>query len=414
MSSLAQLWEDSGFLSKGPFWDYVKEEEPGQYTKKEAQSYVDAQESVQVMSKRPKTQKFYNSVTAVTVRDKYQTDVMIYDRNQFGQYKYILGVIDVFSRYAQCEPITSREFLDDGALLKALKKIIDRMGAPNILESDNEFNNKPTRAWASANGIEMRYSDADRRVDGKNAIIERYWGTLAQRLAVRRRQGYTNWPKDLGLVVKQLNKVRSTTTKEKPVDIWEGRATNRQVITRVKPKLQVGDIVRVLLKSKTFRKGDAARFSKQLYTIAQIEGARYLITDADTGEPQPRLYLEKELQVVPRETKRPEGPQAAAAARAVRKEADAPRKNKQKRALKKLESDLVDAAPTRPRGRRPAPRETRAGTSTRTTRAGTSTRTTRTGTSTRTARAGTSTRTARAGTSTRTARAAGTRRKTKK
>jgi hypothetical protein len=397
MSSLAQLWEDSGFLSKSPFWDYVKEEAPGEYTKKEAQSYVDAQESVQVLSKRPKTQKFYNSVTAVTVRDKYQTDVMIYDRNQYGPYKYILGVIDVFSRYAQCEPITSREFLDDGALLKALKKIIDRMGVPNILESDNEFNNKPTRAWASANGIEMRFSDSDRRVDGKNAIIERYWGTLAQRLAVRRRQGYTNWPKDLGLVVKQLNKVRSTTTKEKSADIWQGRATNRQVITRVNPKLQVGDIVRILLKNKTFRKGDAVRFSKELYTIAQIEGARYLITDADTGEPQPRLYLEKELQAVPRETKRPEGPQAAAAARAERKEADAPRKNKQKRAMKKLETDLVDALPTRPRGRRPAPRETRTGTSTRTTRAGTSTRTTRA-----------------AGTSTRTTRAAGTRRKTKK
>jgi hypothetical protein len=241
----------------------------------------------------------------------------------------------------------------------------------------------------------MRYSDADRRVDGKNAIIERYWGTLAQRLAVRRRQGYSNWSKDLGLVVKQLNKVRSTTTKEKPVDIWEGRATNRQVITRVKPKLQVGDIVRVLLERKTFRKGDAVRFSKELYTIAQIEGARYLITDADTGEPQPRLYLEKELQAVPRETKRPEGPQAAAAARAERKEADAPRKNKQKRALKKLETDLVDAAPTRPRGRRPAPRETSSHV-----KSGTSTRTTISH--------------VKSGTSTRTTRAAGTRRKTKK
>lgn len=68
-------------------------------------------------------------------------------------------------------------------------------------------------------GVKLFLSYADEAIDNKNAVIESFWKTLAARLALRRRQGLTDWPKDLPLAISQYNRAWHSTIQAEPVDV---------------------------------------------------------------------------------------------------------------------------------------------------------------------------------------------------
>jgi len=60
------------------------------------------------LTKIPKKKQF-NSVVANYPGDCYQIDIIVYSKYEKYKYKYILVVIDVYSRYVQIRPLTNRE-----------------------------------------------------------------------------------------------------------------------------------------------------------------------------------------------------------------------------------------------------------------------------------------------------------------
>jgi hypothetical protein len=54
--------------------------------------------------RRPKK---YLPVVAREPGDCFQMDIMVYNRFQYDNYKYILTCVDVYSRYAQAIPLRS-------------------------------------------------------------------------------------------------------------------------------------------------------------------------------------------------------------------------------------------------------------------------------------------------------------------
>lgn len=53
--------------------------------------------------------KEFSTIVSRGPRNNYQMDILVYDRYEFHKYKYILVVIDVYSRYAMAEAMTSRK-----------------------------------------------------------------------------------------------------------------------------------------------------------------------------------------------------------------------------------------------------------------------------------------------------------------
>ncbi len=43
------------------------------------------------------------------MRDNYQMDIIVYNRYEYHKYKYILVVIDIYSRFAQARAMTNRK-----------------------------------------------------------------------------------------------------------------------------------------------------------------------------------------------------------------------------------------------------------------------------------------------------------------
>jgi transposase InsO family protein len=166
---------------------------------------------------------------------------MIYDRYQWKQYKYILVIIDIHSRYAEARAMTNRE---NTTIMENIKSIIKIMGKPKIISGDNEFNTIEFKKYCLENDIGAKFSEP--LEIQKNSIVERFNKTLALNLKrIRLSTKNYDWPSYLKKVVDNYNNTYHETTKHSPDDIFNKGMFNEQTVIRVIPNLNVGDNVRI-------------------------------------------------------------------------------------------------------------------------------------------------------------------------
>ena len=296
-SQLDKLYNDPkiGFSSITKFYNKVNEKYP-QVTRKEVENFLKNKVDVQLLKeiRRPKK---YNTIVASAPMDSVQIDLLIYDRYEMNNYKYILVMIDVNSRYAGCRALTNRNLNN---ILDSLKDIIkfdfgDKL--PKNINCDNEFNKDLINKWAEDNKIKMWYSDPEEI--NKNAIVERFNRTLAIKLQRwRLATGKNNWYQVLKDIVKSYNNDYHRTIKATPHEVFNQIKPNQQEITRIHNILKVGDIVRLQRHQKTFAKGDEIKYSKDIYMItSQIKG-KFQITNMSDGTINKKLYKEYELKPI--------------------------------------------------------------------------------------------------------------------
>ena len=242
-------------------------------THKQVKEFLSKQETYQLNLSRPKPKK-YESIVAGDVGANFQIDIIIYDRFAYQNYKYILTVIDVYSRYAEARALTNHTLPN---VIKNLEDIFKAMGKPNSINCDNEFNKTSFNTWAESNDIEMYFSQPDEI--NKNAIIERFNKTLAGKImAWRTSTNKYDWNKALPEIINTYNYTYHTTIKHEPIEVYEGKEFNDQKITHVRNTFKVGDNVRLMLKQGLFIKGDAQKFSKTIYTVENIEGNKIYVS----------------------------------------------------------------------------------------------------------------------------------------
>jgi hypothetical protein len=212
-----------------------------------------------------RTKKF-NSIYANYPRQCYQMDIIVYDRYIYHNYKYILVVIDIYSRYATARAMTNRRM---ETIIENFEDIIKELKPPEKLECDNEFNKKEFIDVLTRYDIKPIFSHPDEL--HKNAIVERFNGTLAVILQkVRISLKRYDWYNYLIDVLHNYNNTVHSTTKETPVSIWEGKEYNKQTVNFVNNTLKVGDKVRIMRKKKAFSKGDIIKYSTDIYLIEKI------------------------------------------------------------------------------------------------------------------------------------------------
>lgn len=234
---------------------------------KDVDDFYKKQPVNQIMYRQTKPKK-YNSIVAGYIRQYYQMDIMVYDRYTYNNYKYILCVIDVYSRYALARAMTNREMK---TIIDNFESIMKEMGTCEKLQTDNEFNKKDFIDVLDKYDIKATFSSPYEI--NKNPIVERFNGTLANLLQkIRITTKRYDWNKYLQDAIENYNNTKHSTTKNTPSSIFYGKEFNLQKITYIENPFKINDKVRIIRKKQVFDKGDEIKFSKDVYLVEEIRG----------------------------------------------------------------------------------------------------------------------------------------------
>jgi hypothetical protein len=333
-------------LSLDPYKLYKKLKAAGHdVTIKEVESVLKNQLVDQVYKPIGKYKKKFSSIVAPSYLHNIQVDLL--DMSTLAKfnknYKWIMNGVDVFSRKAVAIPMKSKEI---GSVLPAFEQMLKEFGGmPKHLNSDQEsaMMGAKFQSYLKENGVtHHNYGESEKR---KSGIIERFNRTVRELLVKYFYVNKTkNWIEVLPDIIEGYNTSYHTTMKETPESIATGEKESRQKVKAPYPNsLKVGDKVRMLKPYSTFdKKSTLKNWSKNLYTITEIEGQTYYIENKK-GARHGKKADELQKVTEPVETKGTEGTPPE-----FREEK---KKQQAERRLRKedIDTDLVDDAPEKER-----------------------------------------------------------------
>ena len=230
----------------------------------------------EIYSKGPKKYYATNKTDVYHIDNIWSLDIL--DLKDYGPgnnkgYRYILVVIDNFSKFGWTLPLKKK---NAQTIKDSFENIlINSKRKPNLIESDRgkEFYNNIFEDCLNKNNIKL-YS----RNSSYGAVFaERFNRTIRDLLKkIVFEKGDRNWIDVLPKITKQYNNKVHSSTKLSPKDaslkkneglVYKNLLDKRK---KVKPKYEIGDLVRTADLKKTFSKGHTTNWSYKLYKITEI------------------------------------------------------------------------------------------------------------------------------------------------
>ena len=206
-------------------------------------------------------------------------------------YRYILNVIDCFSKYAWSVPLKDKKGETVLDAFKYIVKISNRKPRHIWVDEGKEFYNKAMTAWLKDENI-VRYSTHG---EHKSAIAEQFNRTLKERMWHHfTAENTRNWIVVLDELLSKYNNSYHNTIKMRPIDaskkvrsseVWNNIADTSAFMKRKKKgTFKVGDTVRISRIKGIFEHGFLPNWSEQVYKIHAINNS------------SPITYILKDLQ----------------------------------------------------------------------------------------------------------------------
>lgn len=240
------------------------------------------------------------------IADTLQADLveMIPYAKQNKNMKYILTVIDIFSKVAYARPLKSKT---GGDVAQALKSVFEEVGRPvtNLhVDMGKEFYNETVTRLLNQHKIN-RYSTYSTK---KAAIVERFNRTLTKKMWKRfSLQGTYKWLELLDELVAEYNSTKHRTIKMKPKDVKDSgeqrlldTVYNYKIHVPHRVKFKVDDYVRLSKYKHIFEKGYTPNWTTEIFKIRKIQYTdpiTYLLRDFEGKDIEGSVY-EEELQSV--------------------------------------------------------------------------------------------------------------------
>lgn len=259
----------------------------------------------------------YRQARIVVSGQHEQYDVDLADLSSWVEendgFKYLMFVIDVFSRYLWIEPLKSKT----GSEVKmAFQKIFNRSKVPDKIRSDggSEFTNKVVGQYFKQNGVYHHIA----RNNAKANFAERVILTIKQKLwryfLTKRSHRYIDIIQD---IVSSYNKTPHRSLKTlAPEDVNETNSADLWAYLYLRPKdytqktkkkirlykqhffFKKGDLVRVSYKKMPFERGYQQRWTSELFKVTErflIQGIPMYKIEDFTGEEIKGNFYQNEL-----------------------------------------------------------------------------------------------------------------------
>lgn len=296
-NNLQELYEKYDFPGVDKLYKIAKQNNL-KVTLKQVKEFIDDQKVSQLHKKAPKRSN--HPITAPNKNIEYQMDILdmqkFYTKNQ--HYRYILVMIDIFSRRGVGVPLKSKSADDT---VQGIKKAFEYLGTPKIVASDNglEFKGAVSKYLDELGIVHKTNEVGDHNVLG---IVDRFVQTIKNKIyKYFTRNSDSKWIDKIDKIIENYNNTPHTALENQtPNDANEHESDTRNIHHRrilrqtKKEKLKVGDIVRTLNKKSTFTRGYERRYSDETYKIVAKKGFNYILDNDESYRAHQLLKVPKE------------------------------------------------------------------------------------------------------------------------
>jgi Integrase core domain/Chromo (CHRromatin Organisation MOdifier) domain len=278
----------------------------GSISKKQIREWLQNQNTYTLH--RPKRKRFQrNFYDLDNIGDLWQTDLICWESlaKYNDGFKYILVIIDCFSKFVYTVPLKSK---NANEVTNAFKEIFDRVKqTPLRMSSDRgkEFCNKNFKSLMKAHNVRFDVVEDDQN---KSCIAERFIRTLSS--LIYKYFTYANTFRYID-VLQQLTlsynnrwhrTIRMAPSEVKDnniLEVYHNIRRNRKLRTK-KPKCNVGDHVRISRNKHIFSKNYTPNYSHEVFIIRKVilrKPIVYKLKDL-MGEKISGVFYEEEVQKV--------------------------------------------------------------------------------------------------------------------
>jgi transposase InsO family protein len=224
---------------------------------------------------KPARKKFSRMKIRVAYKDQ-QWQVDLCDMQKYADdndgFKYLMTVVDCFSKYAWAVPLKSKT---GAAIVRAFEAIIDGDGRVcTKLQSDRgtEFRNRKVQEFLRR--LEIRFFTAN-NPDIKASIVERFNRTLKTKMwkyfTHKKTTRYVDVLPDL---VSSYNRSVHSSTGMAPIDVTDANTVEvyKSLYGSAPPRkiayaFRVGDHVRIRKEKRTFEKGYEENYTREVFVV---------------------------------------------------------------------------------------------------------------------------------------------------
>ena len=217
-------------------------------------------------------------------------------------YKYMLNVIDLFSKHAYSLPLKTKS---SDEVMEAFDRLFKYSGRqPRKLWTDqgSEFTNNKFKQFLKEHNIELYHVYNE----GKACVVERFNRTLGEmiqkHLTAKKTDKYIDI---LQKLLDEYNHKTHSTIKMSPFDAskLENESKVQQIFTKretikEKPIFKIGNRVRLPIIKNTFEKGHTPNWTEEIFLISNVIKSNpisYKVKDLH-GEPILGSFQKEELQ----------------------------------------------------------------------------------------------------------------------
>jgi transposase InsO family protein len=237
----------------------------------------------------------------------WQTDLVDFQKynDKNDDYRYVMTVVDLFSKYAYAKPLRDKE---GKTVAKAMKEILEANKNPKVIQADNgsEFISEEFKELCDRKGIKIIHSKP--YTPSTQGAIERFNKTLKEKLHWYKLQyATTKWIDILDKMITNYNNSYHNTTNFTPTylngnpsdhNLQLARDRIRKIakdrIASEPQKFKVGDKVRIsqrVLGNKDRIGGLRLNWTKETYTVMRVISGnvyalpRYILNNGGSYSP---------------------------------------------------------------------------------------------------------------------------------
>lgn len=306
-------------LGRDRIFQYLTQKHPEmKISRRQVNRFLQSLEVVQLFNPTKATKDIAKTITEAPFK-RFELDLVDFQNMESQGYKYVMNMIDTFSKYVISRPIRDKE---EKTVLLEFKNMIDELEdkfnkTPSSVLSDNgsEFINQGFKEYCKSKNITQIFTKKSNGAHAK--LVERFNGYLRRQIAKYDNQfDDPEWSKYLQRLITNYNNTISRITKKSPISIMTGDTDNvkENIEKAIIPKndkltpYKKGDYVRIKTEmGSTFEKPtNNISWTREIYEItrvfmpkkASVLQPKYKIKPLDKNEEIPEFFYHNDLRVI--------------------------------------------------------------------------------------------------------------------